>query len=323
MTSRQLRRAAWRLAVAPLLALLLASCGGGGEPIEPFRPVRVINIGDEMSVLTALPPQGRKYSVNALAGDGQSIDCETYPIWTQAVSNLYNFAYAECNPQHLPQTQAYSYAKPGAMAADFTTQMAEAEKVQPFTSKDLVTVLLGANDVLDLYRRLYVPNPTSDTYNAINTELQARGTRLGQQIAAYFPNGPRFIFSTIPRMGQTPYGLGENIASGDAQRAAVLNDFSNTFNTAVRVTIPNDGRYWGLVELDALINAGMSNPGAYGLANVTNAACAVALPDCTTATLVPGAGPANWLWASDLWMGITAHLNLGNFARSRALANPF
>jgi hypothetical protein len=29
------------------------------------------------------------------------------------------------------------------------------------------------------------------------------------------------------------------------------------------------------------------------------------------------------LWASDLWMGPTAHLNLGNFARGRATDNPF
>lgn len=310
-------------ALAVLAALtLLVSCGGG-EQITPFAPTRLIVIGDEMSVLTQSPPQGRKYSINGLVADGVDLDCAIYPIWTQTLAVYYNFAFAECNPLNLPVTAAKTYAKPGAVAADFATQMAEAETSGAFSSTDLVTVLLGANDVLDLYRTRYAPDPTTDTYNAIITELTARGTKLGQQITAYFAQGPKFIVSTIPRMGQTPYALQEVIDTRDPQRATVLNDFSNAFNTAVRVTIPNDGRYWGLVELDQLLATGADNPGAYGLADVTRAACTVDLPNCTAATLAPGATPLTWLWASDVWMGPTAHANLGRFAQGRAAGNPF
>jgi hypothetical protein len=59
------------------LALLgmLASCGGGTEQVTPFAPTRMLVFGDEMSVMTKLPPQGRKYSVNALITDGTDLDC--------------------------------------------------------------------------------------------------------------------------------------------------------------------------------------------------------------------------------------------------------
>ncbi len=156
-------------------------------------------------------------------------------------------------------------------------------------------------------------------------ELQKRGERLGLQINALTQLGPRVVLSTIPLMGLTPYALREAITSGDAQRSALLTNFSNAFNTAVRVNIVNDGRFIGLVELDALINAGFNNPTQYGLTNVTPGVCSVPLPNCSTNTLVattampppPGCGQATCGWGS------TAHLNLGNFARGRALGNPF
>jgi hypothetical protein len=80
-----------------------------------------------------------------------------------------------------------------------------------------------------------------------------------------------------------------------------------------------------LVELDALVNAGFNDPTRYGLVNTLQPACAVDPPNCNNvpADLVPSGNAVTWLWASELWMGPTAHINLGNFARGRALDNPF
>jgi phospholipase/lecithinase/hemolysin len=325
MKTMRARRCGAALALALGLGLM-ASCGGGTEQITPFAPTRMLVFGDEMSVLTNDVPLGRKYSVNGLDANGV-IECTLRPLWTQVLANTYLFAFDECNTAGVAVPQAKIYAKAGAQSSDFDAQVAEARAAAggEFTSTDLATVLLGANDVLELYQNQYLPNPTADTANLINAELEMRGARLGQQINALTQLGPRVILSTIPLMGLTPYALREVINSGDARRASLLTNFSNTFNTAVRVNIVNDGRFIGLVELDALLSAGVNNPSQFGLTNVTQGICSVELPNCTTDTLITTTANATntWLWASDLWMGTTGHLNLGNFARGRALGNPF
>jgi outer membrane lipase/esterase len=331
---KQARRAFTGLVLGLMLGLL-AACGGGTEQITPFAPTRMFAFGDEMSVLTKELPQGRKYTVNAMQSDAVTIDCSATAawLWTQAVANLYLFAFEECNPLNL-EVRAFSYAAPGATTEGFLVQLEAARVARgPFTSTDLMTVLVGANDVLNLYRDQYVPDPAyaanykaNPTYQAIITELTARGTRLGQAITALTDNnGPRVILSTIPMLNLSPFALSEAAARPNANVRNILEDFCNTFNTAVRVNIPNDGRRWGLVELDAMIQAGVDNPANYGLTNWTQAACSVALPDCNNvpADLVANANASTWLWASDLWIGWQAHRYLGNFARGRVLGNPF
>jgi phospholipase/lecithinase/hemolysin len=307
---------------------LLASCGGGTEQVTPFEPRRLLVLGDDMSVLTRDEPQGRKYSVNARLGDGTSLDCAALPLWHQVVAYYYGFAYEECNPNNAGVTAAKVYATVGAKVEDLIGQLARARAANggSFGDTDLFGVLIGTNDVLDLFQNVYLPNPTPDTYNAVIAELQARGTRLGQfvnELTRLEVTGPKVIVSTIPQLNLTPYAIQQAAAHPSAGVLNALYQFSQTFNTAMRVTIVNDGRFIGLIELDAILSAGVSNPSRYGLTNVTQAACAVAPPNCYTNTLVSNASSTTWLWAGDLWMGPTAHLNLGNFANGRATGNPF
>jgi outer membrane lipase/esterase len=312
---------------ALLLTALLAACGGGTEQIEPFEPRRMLALGDEMSVLTKDAPQGRKYSVNALQSDGVTLDCGSRVIWHQRVAQTFNFAYEECNPNNLAVTAARIYAAPGAKLDDLAAQLAEARRVNgEFDSRDLFTVLVGANDVIDLFERVYLPDPSDDNFDAVLGELQARGRRLGQfvnELTRLDPEGPKVIVSTIPRMNQTPYARTQAAANPGVPVQNALSQFSQAYNTAMRVTIVNDGRFIGLVELDAIVNAAFTNPQNYGLTNTLFPVCAVALPDCTTNTLVPNGNAGTWLWADELWMGSTTHLSLGNFARARARDNPF
>jgi hypothetical protein len=315
-----------------LAVLLLVSCGGGTEQVTPFEPRRFIVFGDEMSVLTKAAPQGRKYTVNAVDSAGTGIDCaassSSQPslLWTQILGNTFNFVFEECNPSARPVT-AFSYAAPGAKSADFLTQLAEARVVHgAFGCNDMMSVLIGANDVIDVYENRYRDNPTSDNANALTNELSARGARLGQAIAALTANnGPNIVVSTIPLMNLTPYARQQAIDRPAIDATNVLNQFSNAFNTALRINIPNDGSRWGLVELDAIVNAAVNNPGTYDLDNVTQAVCAANVPDCNNiaADLVPNGNPESWLWASDLWIGWQAHSRLGSFARTRARDNPF
>jgi outer membrane lipase/esterase len=331
---------------AALALMVLAGCGGGTEQITPFAPTRLLVLGDEMSVLTnatdvPIGPIGRKYSVNAVnTADPTQIDCVAFPIWHQVVAYTYAFAYEECNPDNQPETNAKIYAAKGAKVSDLVGQLARAAIVAngSFSNTDLFTVLVGANDVLDVYQNIYLLNPGTDAYNAGLAELRLRGVRL-----AAFVNqltradvgditGPKVIVSTIPLMSQTPFARQEALARPGVPVLDVLYQFSVAFNTALRAGdqangfrgIVNDGRFIGLVELDALLNAGFNDPPRYGLVNSLQPVCAMPLPDCNNpADLVSGGNAITWLWASELWMGPTAHLNLGNFARGRALDNPF
>jgi len=312
---------------AVLLMGLLASCGGGTEQIDPFQPTRYFAFGDAMSVMT---PAGLKYTVNAIDSDGLpdcTISTSSQPslLWTQILGNTFNFAFEECNPSGRTKL-AYIYATPDAKSADFVAQVAKARERGAFSCNDLMSVLIGTNDVIELYETVYLADPTSSTANAVTNELSARGARLGQAITALTANnGPNIVVSTIPRMNQTPYGQQQAALHPGLNIGNVLDNFSNAFNTALRTNIPNDGSRWGLVELDAIVNAAINNPGGYGLTNVRNAVCAVELPFCdnVTADLVTNGNPDTWLWASDRWIGWQPHSRLGSFARSRAQDNPF
>ena len=153
----------------------------------------------------------------------------------------------------------------------------------------------------------------------------APGAKADDFAALTANNGPNVIVSTIPLMSVTPYALRQAIARPGINAVNVLNQFSNAFNTALRTHIPNDGTRWGLVELDALLNAAVNNPNSYGLVNITQAVCTADLPDCenVAADLKPNGNAYTWLWASDRWIAWQAHARLGNFARSRARDNPF
>jgi outer membrane lipase/esterase len=315
-----------------LLALgLLASCGGGTEQIEPFEPTRLLVFGDEMSVMTSTDPKGRKYSVNALGSDNTTIDCASRPIWVQVVASSFGFVFEECNTANQTEITARIFAEPGAKADDLPAQILRAAALTGcFNETDLVTLLIGANDVLDLYQNQYVPDSGSyqdnPSFKAANAELQDRGARLGRRINALTDLGPKVVLSTIPLMNLTPYALLQSQARRDPDAQQVLKEFSNTFNTAMRLNIRNNGLFIGLVELDALLQAGVNDPSRYGLSNVTNAVCdplTWGTPDCDINTLVANGNATTWLWASNLWIGSTAHLNLGNFARQRARGNPF
>lgn len=319
--------------IALLALVLLASCGGGTEAINPFEPRRLLVLGDDMSVMTNTGVLGRKYSINAVSdNDNTVINCNSFPLWHQAVAGLWNFAYAECNPNNHAQTPAKIYAQIGAKVDDLPTQLAVASAANgSFNNRDLFMVLVGANDVLDLYQNVYLANPSTATYNAVLNELTARGTRLGQFVNQLTRanvldlGGPKVIISTMPLMNLTPYARAQSVLYPALPVQTALHDFSNALNTAMRVAIVNDGRFIGLIELDAILNTGFENPGTYGLTNVKNAACAVALPDCdnVSADLVTNGNATTWMWASNLWMGPTAHANLGRFARTRAQDNPF
>lgn len=323
------RSLAWPAAL--LGAVLLAGCGGGGND-NNFSPLRLVVLGDEASVL--LPGdatnRGRKYSVNALdpldtgtADPNDRIDeeplggplsCVRNRIWVQIVADEFGFGFDECNPRSGVDPQRGGiYAALGARVADIPAQIAAARADGAFGSRDLVTVMVGLHDILEVY------NPGD--CGASRTAARARGVALKNLVdgIADGGRGARVMYATLADVGQTPFGRG--LGSG---ASSCLSEMTTEFNTGLRVTGLQDGRFIGLVVFGEAIASLFDDPDRFGFDNAGDPRCGVALPDCTTATLAVGvAEGAVYFWADTLRFGAEAHAILGARAIDIATGNPF
>lgn len=315
----------WRRAVAVTCVALaaLAGCGGGTSQYDPFVPERLIAFGDESSALTS---SGRKYSINGFAtvadgsGTTEQFDCNALPNWVQSLAGFYGFTLAQCNPANLDTLKALNFAAAGAKADDIKVQIDGLIASGGFRQKDLVTVLAGANDIIELYQQ-YPGRTETDLTN----ELRARGQRLAAQVNRLIDLGAKVILSTAPDMGVSPYAVKQRAEFSDTDRAALLTRLTAAFNEQLGVNIVLDGRYVGLVQADLRIAAMARSPASFGLSNATDGACQVTapVPQCSTQTLVDGAGAGTHLWADDFNLAYAAQSQIAALAIDRARRNPF
>lgn len=305
------------LAVLLGATVLLAACGGGSQQIEPFKPTRIIAFGDESSLVRS---DGTKYTVNALDETTGALVCASNPIWTQALASYFGLVFAACNPDKVAAPTGRMYAALGARVEDVAKQVDAQFALDGFNSKDLVSVLAGANDVLELYNQF--PAQSIDTLKAA---AQARGEALAAQVNRVANAGGKVILSTMPDMGLTPFAIKQKAANADTDRAALLSELSRLFNVGLRLKIVNDGRMIGLVLADEMIQSLARYPEFYGYANAVDPVCLAASmpPTCTTKTLVTNGSATTWLWASDTLMSPGPQSRLGGLAQSRAANNPF
>ena len=320
------------LALSTAWLLLLASCGGG-ELVTEFKPQRIVAFGDQTSVITQqgqIDPltqqpyaaSGQKFTVNALDATSGALLCQSNPNWVQYLAQSFALPFPQCNPDNVA-APSVDHAANGAKVADRVAQVDAHLAGDTFGNTDLVTVLVGANDILEQYA-LY---PAQDE-TALAAVLEQRGTLLAQQVARIAAAGGKVIVSTVVNQGTTPFGLAEKAAhDASDDRAALLGRLTSRFNAKLRVGLLNEsGRDVGLVLGDELVQTYINFPSLGALANVTDGACATALPDCTTATLIDAAkstSGATYLWADGHELGATGHRVLGDAANTRARNNPF
>jgi outer membrane lipase/esterase len=300
----------------------LAACGGS-DTREPFVPNRVLAFGDELSYLES---DGRKYSINAFklstdtppVEDTTTLDCARSPIWIQPVAAAFKLAFDRCQGT-AAAASGQVLARPGHRVADLPAQIAAVQGAA-LNERDLALMLVGMNDILELYRRF--PAESSET---LLTEARARATTYGQSINALAQSGPAVVVLTVPDLGLTPYARAENVASGDSGRSKLLSALTEAFNNRMSVTLINDGRLIGLVYVDVETQNMFRFPASFSLANVLEAACqsTAALPDCRPNTLVPNATATGHMWADELRPGPTVQARMGTLAQSRAANNPF
>ncbi|GAP37755.1 SGNH/GDSL hydrolase family protein [Piscinibacter sakaiensis] len=319
-------RAAWRRAVRRAAAVatlaVLAGCGGG-QQLVAFAPQRILALGDESSVITA---EGRKYTVNALNTDGTALDCTASPLWIQYVSNTFGLVFPQCNPNAVAAPRSRILATSGAKVADVTAQIdAFLAAGDGFGATDLVTVMVGANDVLEQYKRY--PNASAAE---ITAAVEAAGAALADQVNRVANAGGKVLLAKVIDLGQTPYALAEQAANTDTDRALLLTNLVARFNARLRVGIINDGRKIGLVQSDERIQLSVRFPASLGFVNVTQAACqaAATLPNCSTSTLVvdsagTSATSTTWLWADSVHLSAGGQARIGEIAEAVARNNPF
>jgi outer membrane lipase/esterase len=329
VNSRETRGRA--LGVAALAAtLLVAACGGSGEPTTRFHATRVIAFGDETSLIvdTRHDANGSKYSVNAtVSATDQTFVCGFNAIWSQSVAAFYGLVFPECNPAPNAVAAPTSRIRAafGARAADLGAQIDAQQAESPLREGDMVTVLIGEHDVLAEYAKY--PAVPSDQLVA---NVESEGAEVGRQVNRITDTGAKVLLATIMDVGYAPYGTAERATHADIDRAALLSQLSQRFNASLRATIVNDGRKIGLILLDELTTSVLKFPGFQGFTNPYIGVCDLSksaltppsILDCTPQTFVP-TGTTAFFWADDLHLSASAQLFLGSAAISRAQNNPF
>ena len=326
-----LARLARRLAPFALVGLVASGCGGGTAEVKTYRPTRLVVFGDEAS---ALIDDGTgnalKYSVNAVDSASGLRLCNGLPIWVQGLAGVYGFVFAECNPNGLTTFNAVMQAKPGAKIEDPTIgleQQISVELGRGLGTGDLVTVMIGSNDIKDVYDQVQAGTMSQPSAVA---EMRRRGGVVAAQVNRLLAANTRAIVVTVPNLGQTPFAVASNLVSSGT--SALLSSLSFEFNAYMRTSIDSskyDGRNYALVLADDVVGAAVQKPSSFLSSpfNVTDGLCTIELPNCTNSadSLVPdnGSGTNSYLWADALHFGPTVHARLASLAAQRAATNPF
>lgn len=308
----------WGLRVARACAVLavaaIAACGGSTTQYDTFRPGRLLVFGDETSVIT---PAGKNYSVNGLDANG-GIACGGQPIWVQSLAALYGFGFPECAGSDSFNTNGRILATVGAKVDDVAAQIEAQVAAGGFRTSDLATVLIGANDIFELYAQY-----PALTEQVLLAQARERGRRAAQAVNRLVALGVKVIISDLPDLGLTPYARQQNTLTGDSNRSAVITRLTSAFNEQLGVNVVLDGRYVGLMQSQLRFQSIALALSAYGFSNNTDAVCTEALPECTVNTLVTDGSPTGYLWADDTHLSPGGHSQLASLAVDRARRNPF
>ncbi|MCL4698273.1 MAG: esterase, partial [Burkholderiaceae bacterium] len=206
----------------------------------------------------------------------------------------------------------------GARVAEVAA-LAEAQAAAGgFGPRDIAALMVGVNDVVELYGRFDGSNEA-----ALIAEAHERGAQAGRVVNRLVELGAKVVVANIPDLYYTPFAVKEEAAFPGGGRASLLSRLSQAFNERLGVTLFPDGRYVALVQTDQRVMAMALAPSAFGLGNVTEAACATLPPDCTTKTLVSGASASSYLWAGDVLLAPVGQSQIASLAISRAQRNPF
>jgi lysophospholipase L1-like esterase len=300
----------------------------------------MIVFGDEASLLVApSTPNGidaRKYTNNGLVPGTtlpQNVDCRVNRLWVQELALEYSLVFAECNPDNAPVT-AQMRATAGAKVADVVTAVDAFLATSAPVPTDLITMMVGTNDIVELYNGVISSSLGRDAaVAAALTEARARGLAFAGQINRLVNSNNtkgRVMYSTVPYLNTTPFGQSKSTAD-----RSLLNSLTQSFNDGIRTResdggVKTNGRSLGFLDAaQTLFNiydeVDRRGGDVDSITNVRAAACqnTVNLLLCTDRTLVSGATYVSHLWAGDINFSAAGHIILGDDAVNLATGLPW
>lgn len=254
--------------------------------------------------------------------------------WVQRVAASFGLGFrAEtgCTNEGLGAT---NLAEAGDKVADVLLKIDEAHNNKQLKSGVLVTVMVGQNDILELYQQV-MDGEISEGQAVL--QLQRRGERLAEAVRDVADKGAKVILVKTPNLKLSPFAAlaGEN--------SDLLDTLSEEFNDALYLDnrITRLGRSIAGVDTNEVALASTS-PAGY--TNQTEACDKDKLFDaqtntrivpgdydddrfdyfrdmakaCTVLTLKDGVNPSNYVWATPIHLGPGAHSYIGSVAFNRA-----
>jgi outer membrane lipase/esterase len=263
------------------------------------------SLSDAGSFKPVLPPGTGKFTTNP------------GPVWAEVFAQRYGFTATPANQG------GTDYAEGGARVTQLPgvpntpptgTATPVATQVQNFLGKGAVnpgalySVWAGANDV---FFQLGLAAAGAATPAQVQANLTTAATQLVQQVGALSNAGARYIMVfNLPDIGKTPFGVG----SGQGPTITAL---SSLYNSTLNAGL--DALHIDVIRLNvfALINETVANPGAFGFTNATTPACTT--PSsliCTSATLVAPNAAQTYVFADSVHPTTGAHQVIADYAAS-------
>jgi outer membrane lipase/esterase len=272
-------------------AAMLAACGSA-DTFEPLRPTRIVSFGDSLSDLGQAA--GQKWTINGVATN----------IWTETVAGNYGLpltAQAAGGASYAVGYACVAATLAGAHCSGLPiqSQVSNFLSTQSFAAKDLVLIQGGLSDVVAQAQLLATG---SQTQAQMDAALDAAATALAAEIKRMVAAGAKQVaLANLPDLGKTVYATQQN-------QVAVLNLATRRFNYKVKTELLSQGANVYLFDLELFFNRIMGEASL----NRTEAVCTTPLAkDCTSATLVPGADPATYVFADNLHPTPTVHQRMG------------
>ena len=262
--------------------------------------------------------------------------CAASVLWNQIVAHNFGLGFqSQCAAD---VGGAKTYATLRAEVTDLQAQVA-AHRAELHDGM-LVTVMIGQQDILDVYGQVKAGSVTDSDAQQM---LAARGAAAAATILDIMSTGAKVVVALTPDLGQAP------LATNNGENQTQLTQYTIAFNDALKFgmgsTAAQDGRHFALVESDLF-----TNPITRSTSYVYNApVCAktgyvrsadgsqvtVMKPDgstvnsgdadqvkfCSATTLVDGASTGTYMWADDTHYSSAGHGLIGALAASRVANN--